>query len=343
MAEDLRARALAARVEVRYNGRDISADLAPYLSRFTFTDRMSGEADTLELELGQPQADASRWLADWYPDKGMEIEARFGWAHQALVPAGAFEVDEIEIGAPPLVVRLRAQATGVSRMVRTRLARAFEDTSLRAILEQVAASVGARLEGRIEPDPAIERVTQYQETLWQFAARLAREYGYVIKLTQNNTVMGVQRLADAGPALRTLRPSDITSWSYRDQIVAVPAQASVRHHDPHRAQVHSASASAASASAPTDATAADIRHLHTRASSAEQAQALAQAEMDRRALDQTSLEVSLPGDPRMAAGLALSIEGLRRIDGRYVIVQARHEIAQSGYTCALQLRKIAHV
>lgn len=334
---DARSRAIAPVVEIVYNGRDISADISPYLVRWRFTDRMSGEADTLDIELGEARADVTRWLDAWYPDKGVEIVARFGWSHQDLVPAGAFDVDEIAVESPPLTIRIRAQSAGVSRAVRTRLGKAYENTTLSGILGQIAGRVGARLAGRIDPDPAIDRATQYQETDWQFALRLAREYGYTIKLADNNKALAVARLADDQPPVRTLAPGDITRLSYRDQITDMPSRVTVRHHDEHTGRLVVAGLEA---KRQPDATAADERKLSRRAKTPADAEARARAEGLRHALDKTSLEIDLPGDPLLAAGLAVDMTGPGRLRGRYVITEARHDISRGGYTTALQLKRI---
>lgn len=336
---DARSRAIAPVVEVIYNGRDISADLAPYLTRWSFTDRMNGEADTLDLELGEVKADVTRWLDEWYPDKGVELESRFGWSHGELVPAGSFDVDEIEVSSPPMTIRIRAQSAGVSRAVRTRIGKAYENTTLSGILGQIAGRLGAKLAGKIDPDPAIERATQYQETDWQFAVRIAREYGYTVKLADNNKQLAVARLADDQPPVRTLLPSDMTSFSYRDQITAVPAKTTVRRHDEKTGELVIYEVNAQGQTVPVDKAASDARVKVARAADAADAEARARAEMERHALDKTSLEVSLPGDPLLAAGLAVDVLGLGRASGRYVIVEARHDISRAGYATSLQLKR----
>lgn len=339
MAE-ARARAIAPVVEVVYNGRDISADLAPYLLRWSFTDRMTGDADTLDIELGEVKADATKWLDEWYPDKGMEIVTRFGWSRRDLVQAGSFDVDEIAVESPPLTVRIRAQSAGVSKAVRSRIGRRYEHTTLSAILGQIAQRIGARLKGRIAPDPAIERATQYQETDWQFAVRLAREYGYTVKLADNNKALAVARLADDQPPVRRLAPADLTRFAYRDQITDVPGKTTVRRHDEATGELIIYDVDSKGQAVPVDKVSADRRVKIARASHAQDAQARARAEAERHALDKTALEVELPGDPLLAAGLAVDVAGPGRIRGRYVIVEARHDISRAGFTTALHLKRI---
>ena len=225
-------RAISPEVVIEYNGRDITADLSPYLVRFSFVDRLNGEADSLDIELAETHHSISPWLDDWYPDKAMEVVAHFGYTHAPLQLAGRFEVDEVAVESPPMTVRIRALATGITKNVRTRQGCAYENTTLAAIADQVAKRLGAKRKGKIEA-VRLDRVTQYQESDWQFLVRLLREYGYAAKLTDNNKTLAVARLADlAEGVVRELWPEDLSSWSYRDRITDVPAKSEVAHHNP---------------------------------------------------------------------------------------------------------------
>ena len=332
--------ALTPQVRLTYNGRDITADLTPYLMRVTYTDRLTGEADSLDVELAETDAVKSRWLGEWYPDKGMELSAEIGYAGQPLASCGAFDVDEIEIESPPLTIRIRALATGISRSVRTRIGKAYEATTLAAILDQVARRIGAQRKGDVAAI-AIDRVTQYQETDWAFAVRIAREYGYALKLTDNNKTFAVMKLGEDAEPVRTLTPSDLTRFGYRDRITEVPARTEVRHHDPATGQLVVYGASKG-VMAPEDATsAADTKKRHVRAKTPGQAKAIAEAEQARHEIDKTSLEVTLPGDALLVAGACVDVSGLARLDGRYLISEARHEIGRSsGYVSTLALKRI---
>ena len=56
---------------VKYDNKDISADLAAYLKGISYTDNMSGEADTLDLTLEDRQG---LWQNEWFPDKGATLD-----------------------------------------------------------------------------------------------------------------------------------------------------------------------------------------------------------------------------------------------------------------------------
>jgi phage protein D len=332
--------ALTPAVKLSYNGRDITADLSPCLMRVAYTDRLTGEADSLDVELAETDAIKSRWLADWYPDKGMEMRLSYGYAGQPLAAAGAFEVDEIEISSPPLAVRIRALATGISRAVRTRQGKAYENTTLAAILDEIAKRIGAQRKGGVAHIP-IDRVTQYQETDWAFAVRLAREFGYALKLTDNNQTLAVLKLGEDAAPVRTLASGDLSRYSYRDRITEVPARTEVRHHDPATGELVIYRVEKGVAVPDEAVTAADARKRQVRAKMPKQAKAIAEAEQLRHEIDKTSLEVQLPGDPLLVAGAAVDVTGLSRLDGRYLIIEASHEISRdAGYITALSLRRI---
>jgi phage protein D len=334
-------RAISPAVAIEYNGRDITADLSPYLSRFSFVDRLSGEADSLDIELAETHHSLSRWLAEWYPDKAMEVVAHFGYAHAPLVLAGHFEVDEVAVESPPMTVRIRALATGITKSVRTRQGRAYENTTLSAIADQVAKRLGATRKGKIEA-VKLDRVTQYQESDWQFVVRLLREYGYVAKLTDNNKTLAVARLADlAEGVVRELWPGDLSSWSYCDRITDVPARSAVAHHNPKTGKLVIYQAEGGQLVPANTVTAKDADKKVVRAKTPEQAKAKATAMQERHEADKTSFECVLPGDPALIAGAAVDVRGLSRLDGRYVIQEARHEIDVSGgYATSLSMKRL---
>ena len=334
-------RAISPAVAIEYNGRDITADLSPYLSRFSFVDRLSGEADSLDIELAETHHSLSRWLAEWYPDKAMEVVAHFGYAHAPLVLAGHFEVDEVAVESPPMTVRIRALATGITKSVRTRQGRAYENTTLSAIADQVAKRLGATRKGNLEA-VKLDRVTQYQESDWQFVVRLLREYGYVAKLTDNNKTLAVARLADlAEGVVRELWPEDLSSWSYCDRITDVPARSAVAHHNPKTGKLVIYQAEGGQLVPANTVTAKDADKKVVRAKTPEQAKAKATAMQERHEADKTSFECVLPGDPALIAGAAVDVRGLSRLDGRYVIQEARHEIDVSGgYATSLSMKRL---
>ena len=57
---------------ISYNDKDISADISAFLKSISYTDNLSGEADTLDLTLEDRKG---IWQNEWFPEKGATLNA----------------------------------------------------------------------------------------------------------------------------------------------------------------------------------------------------------------------------------------------------------------------------
>lgn len=321
-------------VQITYNGKDVTADLRPFLLESSYIDKLNGESDELEITLADLDG---RWLDGWYPEKGAEIQYAYGYAHSELVPAGSFDVDEVEFEGPPTTVRIKALATGLKNQPRTRKGKAYTKTTLRAIIDKVAKRIKAKVIGDVA-NIQIPKATQYQETDWAFLVRICFEYGYQVKLTNNNQTLVVAKMADLGEgtAIRTIRPQDVTRWRFRDKISTVPAKTEVRHYSHRKKRVLKAEAFSRH-----DKTASDTRTRVVPAPNPAQHSAIAQAEQERHDIDKTSLEITLPGDKTLVAGVPVELAEWGKLNGVYLIIEARHPINRmSSFTTEIKLKQM---
>ena len=84
---------------------------------------------------------------------------------------------------------------------------------------------------------------------------------------------------------------------------------------------------------------ADTVKVTRRAPNKASAEAQAKAELDRRLLERTSGEISLEGDPALAAGANIELVGFGKMSGLYTITRATHAIVRNaGYTTSLEIR-----
>jgi len=85
-----------ARIQLLYEGRDISRDVSAALVRLRVTDNLSDASDDLDIELEDVQG---RWRDAWYPGHGDALALSLGWQGQEDNPAiaffGRFEIDEL--------------------------------------------------------------------------------------------------------------------------------------------------------------------------------------------------------------------------------------------------------
>ncbi|PIQ25424.1 phage protein D [bacterium (Candidatus Blackallbacteria) CG13_big_fil_rev_8_21_14_2_50_49_14] len=319
-----------------YAGKDVTHDLAPYITEIVYTDRLTGQSDELDVSLVDPDG---RWMDAWYPEKGAEIKLEYGYTHKPLIKAGAFEVDEIEIEGPPSTVRIRALSAGLSRQARTRLGKAYEKTTLKAIVEKVAKRLKAKVSGQIA-DIQIPKATQYGETDWAFLVRLCREYGYEVKLTDNNQTLVVAKLKDLASqkAVRVITPADLISYQYRDKITEVPAKTEVKHQNRRKKKLVKGEAQN---KLTLDKTASDTHKKILPVDSKGQAQAVADAEQERQEIDKTSFTINLWGDASLVAGARVTASKFGKLNGEYMIVESKHTISRSGYSTESQMKRVS--
>lgn len=327
-----------------YDGHDMTADIAPHVLAILYSDRLGECADSLEIDIDARNA---CWLNSWYPHKGAQLDFRFGYRHNPLIYAGAFELDEIQASGPPSRLSLRARATGGQRMMRTRISRAYEHTTLQAIVEKMARRLRMTLIGEIEALP-IDRATQYQESDLAFLHRLATQYGYLFKITDNHSKLVFWRMADLaqGAVQHHYTPAELTHWQLCDSLSQVPAAVRLRYHHPRQRSLIRGQAQLAESLVPGDlrmgcASSVDIVQLTRRAPTQASANLQAQRILDARTLLRTRGRLTLTGNPSLAAGQRLELTGLGLMGGRYLITRATHAICRTqGYTTTLDIQRL---
>lgn len=128
-------------VKILYRGHNVTDDFSPYLISVTYTDKVIGESDEIEIQLMDPDG---RWREGWYPSKGDRIKLQMGYT-DTMVDCGEFEVDEMTISGPPDVVTIRGIASWVTSAIRTRDSNAHENKTLKEIAEFVCKKNGLTL------------------------------------------------------------------------------------------------------------------------------------------------------------------------------------------------------
>jgi len=313
------------------DGQDISGLLAKRLMTLTLTGQRGGEADQLDLEISDHDG---RYAI---PPQGAVITLALGWQGQALKAMGTFKADEVAWENGPGKITVRARSADFTADLRIRRERSWRDTTLGAILRQVAG--GAGLTPRIAADldaRAVKIVAQSRESDVAFLRRLGREYDAVATIKAGALIFGAvgSGQTTSGKPLAELaltpRDGDKVSWktASRDKYPGVTAtyrEGGKRH------TTHAGDQSGA-------------RRLKTVYASKAEADRAAQAEWKRTQRGAADLTVTLAeGRPDIFPECKVRFMGLKpQIDAAtWLVRQVTHTMGDGGFTTALQLENAA--
>ena len=198
-----------------YKGVNITADVSPMTLSVSYIDRLSEAAGEIEVELEDSQ---KIWQGPWYPQQGDVLNLLMGYEGNSLLPCGDFQVDELELGGPPDVFRIRCLAAWITPAMRTLKSVAYENQSLIAIATAIAQIYSFRFLGTPStPDVVFSRVTQREETDLGFLKRLAVMHGYDFTIRGDQLVFYFVADLEASSSVATLKRSDIVTFNFIDK------------------------------------------------------------------------------------------------------------------------------
>lgn len=194
--------------KITVNGKNVTADVSPYLSRLSYADKEEAESDDLTLTF---EDTTDHWKNGWYPEQGDTLEVSIG-TPDAPLDCGLFEIDEIGLEFPPDTVAIKAIGAAISKALRSKNSKAFEKQSLKQIAQYFATKHGLKLVGNVSDLQKIEveRKTQEKQTDLAFLSRLAREYGIVFSVRGDQLVFMDTEELESQPVVMTIHKNELS-------------------------------------------------------------------------------------------------------------------------------------
>lgn len=321
-------------ISLVYDGVDITEDVRGQILSIEYLDHVEDLSDEITVTVEDVEG---RWKNSWYPEKGSKLTLEFGYPGDVL-KAGTFEIDQVESRGAPDKFIIKALAAGFSAAVRTERSRAFENQTLRAIIEDIAGRNGLTVEGTIE-DIQIERATQHRETDLKFLQRIASKYGHVFSVRDGvitfTTIYELEAQEPAGDIDKT----GLADYNFRDVSIGVFSGAEVRHQNPDEKKVIQFESFDENFEDRSDR-----REIRERAENAGQAEAISKAALHEANSLGVTGDVKAYGAPGLVAGINYRVTGLGEHSGVYHIKTSRHVIEkETGYATFLELKKVGEV
>ena len=328
-----------ARLNITFEGKDISKEISPYLKTMTYTDFASGKADDLQITL---EDTAGLWSGDWFPEKGSKVKAditcsAWGDLGDISLSCGTFEVDDITSSGPPAIVTLKAISSMTSTAIKNELKeRVWEKISLKQLAEGIAAEHGLSLFFVAEEGAPYGKVTQSKESDLSLLQRYCTSRGLNLKLAEEKVILYQGKLFEEKPPVLTLKKGDdqIVSWSFNTKSHNIYRACTVQYFDADKKEYveHTFTPNNGPRTGQTLV-------VNKRVESIADAQALAKAELRNVNKDEVKATLSLVGNPLVVAGLNVGVEGYGIFDGTYFIEESRHSLG-AGYKTDATLRKV---
>lgn len=307
--------------ELFYEKKNITRDVAPYVTSIEYTDVEHGESDELVIAF----EDAEKiWQGAWIPTKGDSLRAYIGYEAEKLLNCGVFEIDELEYDTPPDTITVKGLATGIKKPLRQKNSVGYENKTLKQIAKEIADKHGYTLVGEIA-DVRVDRITQNQERDLSFLTKLAEQYGYIFKIAENNLVFyDVQKLKGSKPT-QIFYKQDLIHINLREKTSQKYKAVQVSYFDPKKKKTVKATAR------NENVAKGDTLKITARCSDRKQAIVKAKAALGT-ADDKIEGSLEFIGNPYLIAGTNIELKGIGHFSGKYHIKQARHTYDRSnGY------------
>ena len=338
-------------IAVTADGVDITRDLRPYLLTLTYTDNEEDRTDDLQITL---QDREQRWMDHWLGEviqgaaaARLKLTAQIiqrdwtGPGKDRVLPCGSFEVDSVTADGPPSAVTVKATSLAFSQSIRqTDKSKAWEGCRLSGIAREMAENAGMALLYEAGEDPYYRRVEQMKTSDIQFLSQLCHGQGISLKATADKLVLFDQRAYEGKDPVRTLRRKAGGYSSYTLETGSADSQyASCRvSYTNGRGKVIQGTYTDPELAEKAGADSAQRLEITARADSPGEAETLAKKHLRLHNRFARTASFTLAGDPTLAAGEVLRLEGWGAWDGNYIVKQAQHTVGTGGYTTKLALR-----
>lgn len=321
-------------LNIIYQGKNISQDIAPYLISFTLNDNASGSADDISISLEDRKG---LWLYDWKPSKGDKITCSIIHyeSEQAFsLPCGSFQVDQIEYAYPPKVLSIKAVSTAITQGMRHESHnKAWENVKLSTIAGDIASSnnLALRYEG---PEYMIDREEQVNIPDLEFLTGICADYGMGVKVRDGKLIVYDEVQNEENESVCELEADDrkILSCKFTSKSAEVFRKAHVKYHDSVKAETYEGEDED-----ELEEGSERVLEIRERVSSSGEAQRLASKRLYEANKSEVTGSIKLMGDIRFSAGMNIELKNFGMFSGKHKISKVTHSINASGYTTSLEL------
>lgn len=312
-------------LKLRYNHHDVTEELQKYLLDWTFTDNLSGEIDSFDMNLSDKDM---LWTGKWFPAKGSLINPiiiRNNWQDkEILTRLGKFEIDEIKGKGFGTTISIGALAASDNSSLRGEdKNHVWEKVTIKTVMSDIAKRNKMKLVWQVTENPKKDRIEQENETDLKFIYRLCKDNGYCLKLANNTIVVMDESDYEKQSAVTDIRrlslPKDkikVLDYSFTTSATGTYKACRVQHYDSKKKKRIAATFTAPKAKKVD-------RTLVVKEEVKSQAEALRLAKKKLREANKNATTISLEifTSMHIDAGMTFNLKGFGTLNGKYIVTK----------------------
>ena len=325
-------------VKIEVAGVDVTRDLSPYLKSVTYEDVLSGETDTVELEL---QDTAHLFATDWFPQRGdtLRVElSREYWSGDGqleTLPLGLFELDEVQNSYPPNICKLKGNSCPQNSALRQMdESKSWEDVKLSQIAFDIAEAAGVALFYDTTHDPTIKRAEQSELSRLAFLEKICADQGLAVKIANGTlAVFDEEKYEQQEPVSQIVYGfSTVKKFSATATLTEIYKACEVVYKHGQKDEKIQARFE--------DSSKSDGKTLKVNQRIEDQSEAdrLARKKLREKNREEVKVQLTVVGRFEYLSGQVVELVNHGFYSGRYLIERARHKVGD-GYEVDLELRR----
>lgn len=300
---------------------------------FTYVDEAENNADNISITIDNVD---KRWANGWTPKLNDKIAAKISWTDENnkknKIDCGSFAVDDFLISSSPLTCRINATIKPVKNEFSvTPKSKLWKDVSVKQIASEITSASSLKLVYDSDVEDKIKELEQSNQTDSSFLKSLCDKYGLSLKVYDNKAVIyDVARYEDKD-SVAGIKPDQCTQWTYNNSILGTYTGAVFSYTNSKDNKTISVTVGKSD------------RLLYINESADDEADAMkkAIAKVNKSNRDLITMSLELVEPMLITATNCVDLFGFGgEIDGKYFITSINHNIAGSGYSQSLSLRKV---
>lgn len=348
----------APRFEVQINSSRLAANISKAIMDVTIDEKMDEGASFRftvndEFDMAKQQF---KWLDHPLFDVGNTVSIRIGYGSdlQEIMMGEITSLEPSFFSGELPTIAVAGQDLSYDYLKRTSPERTFTDRSYSDIARTIASE--AELQAVVDDTAVFEPFIRKNnsETYYAFLESLAAKAGFTFSVDRR-TLSFIKPKDDRKEILTLTLGKDIISFKPRMNTTDLVTEVEVRGHDPRNPNtpiVGRARAGSERGQEPGRQTASQVaedRHGEIKSvltgmvvNSVEHANAIAQAELNRRSDTFVEGDVESIGIPQIRPGFTIKLDKMgTRFSGKYYVTEASHTLGSSGYRLRFTVKRNA--